>query len=38
MNLREDAVYYFKKAINTAGEGSDLARRARYNIQLLGGY
>jgi tetratricopeptide (TPR) repeat protein len=38
LGMREDARYYFKRAIGSAKPGSDLARRARYNVQLLGGY
>lgn len=38
LSRRDDAIYYFRKAVETSGAGSDLARRAAYNIQLLGGY
>jgi tetratricopeptide (TPR) repeat protein len=38
LGMREDARYYFKRAIENAEHNSDLARRARYNMQLLGEY
>jgi len=38
LGMREDARYYFKRAMDSAARGSDLARRARYNMQLLGEY
>jgi hypothetical protein len=38
LGMREDALYYFKRAMESAKRGSDLARRARHNVQLLGGY
>lgn len=38
LGMREDALYYFKRAMESAERGSDLARRARHNVQLLGGY
>lgn len=38
LDRREDALHYFRKAVDTADRGSDLARKARYNLRLLGGY
>ncbi|MCX6356636.1 MAG: tetratricopeptide repeat protein [Candidatus Aureabacteria bacterium] len=32
----QDAAYYFKKTVETADAESDIARRARYNISLMG--
>jgi len=36
MGMRADAVHYFRKARAIAGEDTEIARRARYNIGLLG--
>jgi len=38
LGMQEDARYYFKRAMDSAARGSDLERRARYNMQLLGEY
>lgn len=38
MGMRDDARHYFQKAIENAERDSDMARRARYNMLLLGGY
>ncbi|MDD5557781.1 MAG: tetratricopeptide repeat protein [bacterium] len=38
LGKRDDAVHYFRRAAEGAGEGSDLERRARYNLRLLGDY
>lgn len=38
MGMREDARHYFQRAVESAEHGSDVARRARYNMLLLGGY
>ncbi len=38
LGRRDDAIYYFRKTLARAGNNSDLARRSRYNIRVLGGY
>lgn len=38
LGQREDAAFYFQKTVEHAGRDSDLSRRARYNISLMGGY
>jgi tetratricopeptide (TPR) repeat protein len=38
MGMRDDARHYFQKAIETSERDSGIARRARYNLLLLGGY
>jgi len=38
LKMRDDALHYFRKAIENSEAGSDLARRAAHNVQLLGGY
>ena len=38
MGKKDDALYYFRKTLERAEKDSDLARRARYNMKLLGEY
>ena len=38
MGKKDDALYYFRKTLERVEKDSDLARRARYNMKLLGEY
>ncbi len=38
MGMRDDARHYFQRAVENAEHDSDVGRRAKYNMLLLGGY